>query len=355
VVNVTLQAEAGGQSAGEPAPARSQRTAGRGTPRRTLPFIVAVLCGFIAVLNHVVDLKDREAYQNFYAALSSCEGAACLLMTDDVRSPIFLSLLILGQRAGLDFNLLFTLISVASLWLFAVAMRVLRDDHGDLRFVLISLALGSWLYLIQVKLFLALALYMYGRTRRQQWLRIMLAVAAVLTHESMLFFIALYWLWQPRKWRISFGSLTLFMLLAALLIVYLSTASNVFVSAFERIQHYNEIAAGGEVPSMSRLSPFSAFLLMLGAIGLLRLRLPGAATISTQQLKASAWLFLPWVVFMIFASNAVFALRLAELALLHVLLVLPLGHDYRLPSRLLLLVFATAFGALTFVRDVLFG
>lgn len=350
---MTLQAEPGGHSAGEPALAGARRIARRGAPRRTLPFIVAMLCGFIAVLNHVVDLKDREAYQNFYAALSSCEGTACLLMTDDVRSPIFLSLLILGQRAGLEFNLLFTLISIASLCLFAAAMRVLRDDHGDLRFVLISLALGSWLYLIQVKLFLALALYMYGRTRRRQWLRITLAVAAVLTHESMLFFIALYWLWQPRKWRISFGSLMLFMLLAALLILYLSTASNVFVSAFERIRHYNEIAAGGEVPSMSRLSPFSAFFLMLGAIGLLRLRI--SATVSTQQLKACAWLFLPWVVFMIFASNAVFALRLAELALLHALLVLPLGHDYRLPSRLLLLVFATTFGALTFVRDVLFG
>ncbi|HET9447961.1 MAG TPA: hypothetical protein VFO35_16975, partial [Steroidobacteraceae bacterium] len=160
---------------------------------------------------------------------------------------------------------------------------------------------------------------------------------------------------QPRSWRISFGSLTLLMVLAALLLVYLGTDSNVFVSALERIKHYKEIAAQGEVPSMSRLSPFSAFFLMLGAIGLLRLRVSSAGTARALQLKAAAWMFLPWVMVMIFASNAVFALRLAELALLHALLVVPLGNDYRLPSRLLLLAFAAMFGALTFVRDVLFG
>ncbi len=314
-----------------------------------------VLCALVAVLNHVASLKDREVYQNYYSSVGSCDGLACMLVSDDVRSPVFLSLIVIGQRAGLEFNLIFTLISVSSILLFTAALRKTGEQAADLRFVLISLGLGTWLYLIQVKLFLAVALYLYSRVCRRRWARIALLIASVLTHESLLFFLALDFLWRPREWRLSIRSLALLAIFATLLIVYLGAASNIFLNVVEKVQQYNQYAAQGDVPAMSRMSPFAAFFFMFGLIGLLRLRLAPGGAVDVAQLKAAIWMFLPWVVLMVFASNALFAVRLSELALLHALLVVPIARDYRLPSRLLLLVFATAFGALTFVRDVLFG
>jgi hypothetical protein len=323
--------------------------------RGSMWLLVFVLCALVAVLNHVADLKDREVYQNYYNSVGSCDGLACMLISDDVRSPVFLSLIVLGQRTGLEFDLIFTLISVSSICLFAAALRGTRWDMADLRFVFISLALGTWLYLIQVKLFLAVALYLYSKSRRRRWVRIALVIASVLTHESMLFFLALDFLWRPREWRLSIRSLALLAIFATLLMVSLGAASNIFLNVVEKIQQYNEYAGQGDVPEMSRLSPFAAFFFMFGLIGLLRLRVAPGGTTNVGQLKAAIWMFLPWAVLMVFASNAVFAVRLSELALLHALLVVPIAGNYRLPSRLLLLVFATTFGALTFVRDVLFG
>jgi len=262
---------------------------------------------------------------------------------------------VVGQRAGLDFNLVFTLISVTSIFLFAAALRGAREQAADLRFVLISIGLGTWLYLIQVKLFLAVALYLYSKICRRRWLRIALIIASVLTHESMLFFLALEVLWRPREWRLSVRSLVVLAIFATLLIVYLGAASNIFFNVAEKIQQYNEYAAQGDVPAMSRLSPFAAFFFMFGLIGLLRLRVAPGGAMNVSHLKSTIWMFLPWIVLMVFADNAVFATRLSELALLHALLYVPVASDYRLPSRLLLLVFATTFGALTFVRDVLFA
>jgi hypothetical protein len=323
--------------------------------RSSIWLLVFALCALVAVLNQVAVLKDREVYQNYYESVGSCDGLACMLISDDVRSPVFLSLIVLGQRTGVDFNLIFTLISVSSICVFAAALRGMHLEKADLRFVFISLALGTWLYLIQVKLFLAVALYLYSKSRRRRWLRVALVIASVLTHESMLFFLVLDFLWRPREWRLSMRSLALLAIFATLLMVSLGAASNIFLNVAEKIQQYNEYAGQGEVPPMSRLSPFAAFFFMFGLIGLLRLRVAPDGAVDATQLKAAIWMFLPWALLMVFASNAVFAVRLSELALLHALLVVPITGDYRMPSRLLLLVFATTFGALTFVRDVLFG
>jgi len=335
-------------------PVRTTTVARRGQ-RSGMWLLVFLLCALVAVLNHVAALKDREVYQNYYESVGSCDGLACMLISDDVRSPVFLSLIVLGQRAGLEFNLIFTLISVSSIILFAAALRRTRLDRADLRFVLISIGLGTWLYLIQVKLFLAVALYLYSKSCRRRSTRIALIIASVLTHESMLFFLALDFLWRPREWRLSIRSLALLAIFATALMVSLGAASNIFLNVAEKIQQYNEYAGQGDVPAMSRLSPFAAFFFMFGLIGLLRLRVAPGGAMDVARLKAAIWMFLPWALLMVFASNAVFAVRLSELALLHALLVVPIGGDYRMPSRLLLLVFATTFGALTFVRDVLFG
>lgn len=323
-------------------------------PRLAILLHGLLICAFVIMMNQVFELKDREVYKNFYGSLDSCQWLGCFLISDSVRSPIFLTLILWGQRLGLSFDVIFTLISLLSVGLATKAFRESADPAASSRFALVSITLGIWLYLIQVKLFLAVALYLYSLGRSRRWLRIALAVAAVLTHESIIFFIALHFLWRPSEFRFSLRSAAVLLALVALLAIYLGESSNVFLSSLQRIQKYNEYAAVGEVPTMSRVGPYSVLFLLFGMIGLFRLKLNHQGAISKFQLKVFLWMFMPWIVFMIFAANAVYATRLSELALLHALLVVPLASSYRFPSRLALLIFALTFGLLTLLRDVIF-
>lgn len=335
------------------APAQPPATVAGRKSNLALTVLFLLLCGFIALMNQVAELKDRDIYVYYYDSLDSCEALGCLLISDDVRSPIFLSIIILGHRLGLSLEIVFTLISTFSLYLFTRGVRDSLGAEATARYTLITLGLGTWLYLIQVKLFLAVGLYVYARARPERWLRIVLTVASVLTHESILFFIALYYAWQPKELRISMRSAIILAVLGAVLLAYLGASTNVFLSSLQRIQKYNEYAAAGVVPTLSRLGLFSASFFLFGLVSIIRMKVSARGTISWLQLKTMVWMFLPWTLLMVFASNAVFAIRLAELALLQALLVVPIGTDYRLPSRIALLLFCAGFGALTFVRDVL--
>jgi hypothetical protein len=309
---------------------------------------------FIIVMNYFFELKDRLVYENFYSSLNSCQWLGCFLISDAVRSPIFLSLIIGGHRLGLGFDVTFTLISLLGLVLATRAFRDSNDPMMSTRFALISITFGAWLYLIQIKLFLALALYLLSVGRSRRWLRITLAVAAVLTHESIVFFIGLHFLWRPSDFRLSLRSIAVLGGLVALLAIYLGASSNVFVSALYKIQRYNEYAQTGEVPSMARVGSYSLLMLLFGMIGFFRMRISPSGGIDVFQLKVLLWMFLPWFVFLVFASNELYAIRLSELAVVHTLLVVPLAQNYFYPSRIGLLIFALTFGLLTFVRDVIF-
>jgi hypothetical protein len=311
------------------------------------------VCVFIVVMNQAFELKDRSVYEHFFGSLDSCQWLGCFLISDSVRSPVFLSLIIGGQRLGLSFDMVFTLISLLSVALFARAFRDSTDPAASSRFALISLTLGAWLYLIQVKLFLALALYLFAQGRSHRWVRIALIVASVLTHESMMFLIALHFLWRPSEFRISIRSIAILGTLVAMIAIYFGATSNVLVSTLYKIQRYNEFSASGDVPAMSRVGMFSALMLLFGMVGLLGFKFAGPGRVSIFQIKVIAWMYLPWVLLMVFAANEVFAIRLAELALIHAFLVIPLAASYRYPSRVALLLFAITFGLLTLIKDVI--
>jgi hypothetical protein len=314
---------------------------------------VALWSCLILVLNQVAELKDREVYRLFYESAGSCEGLECVLISAEVRSPIFLSLLLAGQRLGVDFDLLFTLISLFSLWLAAWAMmRTAGDDLADARFTLMSLTFGTWLYLIQVKLFLGIALYLLARQRQKTWQRVALVIAAVVTHETILLVVLLDYLWRPMTVRSAARVGFAFTVLAVMLFAFLGEATNVVATAVERIDHYNQLVAEGGVSSIPRLSILSALLFLFGLSGLLPLRRAFTGAVDKVQLKSAVWMFLPWFIFLALAGSEIFAIRLSELALLHAFWVVKLAPDYTYPSRLAALAVAVGFGAFTFVRDV---
>lgn len=336
----------------------SAETSGTGLPGTASPDRAVLLHGFAAglfiiAMNVLFELKDRWIYEYFYASLNNCEWLGCFLISDAVRSPVFLSLIIGGHRLGLDFNVTFTLISLLSITLFTKGVRDLADPMANSRYLLVSMTLGVWLYLIQVKLFLAVALYLYSMGRPSRWQRILFAIAAVLTHESIMFFIGLHFLWRPSEFRISMRSMLVLGTIVVLLVVYLGASSNVLVSTLYKIQAYNTYAETGEVPTMSRIGPFSLLILTFGMIGLLRLKISPTGSVNKLELKSMCWMFLPWVILMVFAGNEVFAIRLSELALLHALLFVPMTPGYAYPSRIGLVLFAATFGMLTLVRDVI--
>jgi hypothetical protein len=312
-----------------------------------------VISVFVIVMNQVFELKDREVYEYYFESLGACQWVGCFLISDSVRSPVFLSLIIGGQRIGLDFDLTFTFISLLSVFIFARSMRALPDPMAGARMGIISIALGVWLYLIQVKLFLAIALCLAGAVAQRRWLRIVLLIASVLTHESIAFFIVLQFLWRPSDFRIGVRGMIVIGIIVALLATYLGATSNVFLSAIERWQRYNVYVEVGDVPTMSRVGMYSILMLAFGMISLFRFRPTDRGTVSFDELKILVWMFLPWLVFMVFAGNAVFATRLSELALLHTLLVMPFAANFLYASRISLLTFALTFGLLTLVRDVL--
>lgn len=323
--------------------------------RTSILFQALGIAVFVILMNALFELKDREIYRNFYGSLDSCQWAGCFLISNAVRSPIFLSLIIGGHRLGFSFDVTYTMISLLGVLLLTRAMYALPDTSSSTRVALISITLGTWLYLIQVKLFLAVALYLYARTRDQRWQKIAFAVASILTHESIMFFMALQFFWRPSEFRVSLRALLVLGALVALIVIYLGATSNVFLSALQRIQRYNEYAEVGVVPAMSRVGMYSVLTLLFAMIGLFRFRPTERGNISLHELKLLLWMFLPWLVFMALAFNELYAIRLSELAILHTLLVIPLASSYRYPSRLALLIFALTFGMLTLLRDVLFA
>jgi|SRR5882672_629026 len=322
--------------------------------RGLLPTLILLIlaCALILFMNQAFPLRDRLIYEYYFDSLDTCSGVACLLISDSVRSPIFLSILILGRRVGLSLDVVFSIISIISLVLFFVGVRASARRSDLVRLLLVSIALGPYLYLIQVKLFLAIGLYLFSLSRKGRFGQVTIAIASILTHESIVFFMVLDYLWKMRGIRIDLKTAALVLLAGCLLLVWLGDVANVFWSALSKVQQYNEYAATGEVPPLARVGPFSALFLLLGLIGLLKVQ-NRTGPPSGERIKEVLWMFLPWVALMIFASNALIAIRLAELALLHALLVAPVG---RLPLgaiRLSLFLFALTFGGLTLVRDVL--
>jgi hypothetical protein len=249
----------------------------------------------------------------------------------------------------------FTLISLVSLVLFATGVRAETGGEANGRFFLISLALGTWLYLIQVKLFLAIALYMYARSLGSRAARVAVGILAVLTHESVFVLMLLFWIWKPADLRVRPATIAILGVLGAVLFWYFGDTANVLWSTIERVRMYNDLSQRGAVPTVSRTGLFSALFLLFGLIGLLRLRAYGSELLRVDRIKSVLWMFLPWLILMILASNELFAIRLAELALLHAMIVVPAGRQALAPSRIALLVFSMVLGGLVFFRDVLFA
>ncbi len=336
--------------------------AGSRSPRRSIfssPSVllqVAVWSFLILALNQIIELKDREIYRLFYESVGSCSGLECLLISVHVRSPIFLSLLVAGERMGFNFDVLFSLISLFSLWLAAWAMmRKVDDQSAAARFTLMSLTFGPWLYLIQVKLFLGLALFLVARQSIKTSHRVAFTVASVLTHETILLVVLLDYLWKPTNVRTAIKAGFVLLVLAALLVAFLGETTNIFATAIERIGHYRDLVAQGEVSSIPRISVISGLLLLFALSYLLSLKGALSGVVEKARFKSAVWMFIPWFIFLAFASSEIFAIRLSELALLHAFWVVQLARDYTYPSRLALLVVATGFGTLTFLRDVVVG
>src|SRR5687768_4837105 len=90
----------------------TQLDAEQGAPRKfggnSLNLQIAIVCLFIAVMNQIAELKDRDVYEHFYGLLDGCTGLGCLLVSEHVRSPIFRSIIVFGHRLGVSFDLLFT-------------------------------------------------------------------------------------------------------------------------------------------------------------------------------------------------------------------------------------------------------
>ncbi len=318
-------------------------------------FLTAVSVLGIVVMNQIFDLKDREIYRYYFASIDSCRAVACLFISDDVRSPVFLSLLIAAQRLGLSVDMAFSLISSASLLMFFAGIRAMSGSSAPMRLLLISICLGTWLYLIQVKLFLAVALYIFSRMRSGNIQRVGLAVAAVLTHETVIVLMVLDFAWNARSFRINFRVLLLLSLAAFVLVLSLGDAANVVLSGLERLRRYQEFSSRGEVPELSRFGMQAVLLLLFGMIGLLRVERGRVGGWGALQVREKIWMFLPWAFAMIFARNAVIATRIAELVLLHCLIAGPVGRHWLSSVRIAVFLFAVVFGALTLVRDVVFA
>jgi hypothetical protein len=306
-----------------------------------------IVCLAIVTLNVTADLKDRELYRVYYTSLDVCDGLACLLVSDDLRSPVFLGLIVAAHRFGIGIDVLFIAVSLLGASLLANALRQSPEGQASSRFLLISLALGTWIYLIQVKLFLAIALYLAAHARKHTWVRAALMLAAVLTHESILFLIALHYLWQPSRFAINARWVAAIAVLVAGLVAFVGATTNVVETSMERIAHYNELVSQGEVTSISRTSIVAGLLLLFGLTGV------GLNVFGRASLKTMTWMMLPWLVFMALAANEVFALRLSALALLHALLVVPMALWPGHPARLSLVLVTATFGAVTLVKDVL--
>jgi hypothetical protein len=310
-----------------------------------IPWLVA--CVAIFTLNYTFELKDREIYRLYYDSLQSCEGWACLLISDDLRSPVFLGLVIGAQRLGIDINLLFSSIAAFSVTVIALSLRRLPQGHAGTRFLLISLALGAWIYLIQVKLCLGVALYLLAQSRRTAGWRIALTIAALLTHESVALLVVLQMMWETghaRRWLRPALAATV---VVVLLLAFSGEGVNVLQSGWERVVHYNELMAQGEVHPISRLSVVSALMLaflMAGAVLNVFGHLP---------LKGFVWLAMPWLAFLALAWNEVFALRISALVLMHAMLVVPLSARRGSPATLGMLLVALLFGAFALTKDVL--
>jgi hypothetical protein len=307
---------------------------------------VALLCALVLALNFALDLKDREVYRLYFDALDSCEGLACLAISDDLRSPVFLGLLIGSHKLGVGLDTLFAAISIFSVATIARSLNARADDAAALRFLHITLFLGVWLYLIQVKLCLAVALYLASRTTPRASLRVALMVLAILVHESILFLMLLAIVWCPPALNRRNIRLALPIVLTVLLAAAALHSLGVVETAWQRVEHYRDLVSAGDVPSISRTGGVSVLLLCIAVAGLL-LHLFGEF-----PLKVAAWMALPWLTFMALAGNEVFALRLSALTLLHLLLVVPLSRRPAAADRALLSLIGIAFGTLVFIKDI---
>lgn len=306
----------------------------------------ALLCALVAILNFAIELKDREIYRLYFDALDTCDGLACLLISDDLRSPVFLSLLIGAHRLGISLDALFAGVSAFSIATIARSLQHTNATTAATRFLYLTLFLGVWLYLIQVKLCLAVALYLASGAASRRWLRVALIALSVLVHESILFVLLLAWLWHSPKLSASALRLALPFALLGLLSIAVLHSLGVLEAAWQRVEHYNELVSVGDVPAIARTSAVSALLLGVAATGVL-LHLNGELS-----LKLLGWMAVPWLTLIAFANNEVFALRLSELALLHLLLVVPLSRKTLAVGRVSFAVLGVLFGGLVFVKDV---
>jgi len=258
-----------------------------------------------------------------------------------------LSLILGAHRIGIGIDVLFACISLGSTALIANALQTLDPDRPATRFLLISAALGTWLYLIQIKLCLAIALFLAAQAASRQAVRMVLLLLAVLTHETVLFLLLLHYLWRPSlDWRGSISVASAALLMGALLAL-IPEVSNVVGSSLERLSHYNELASTGEVGSISRTSFIAALMLTFAVAGWL------LNAFRRVSLKTAGWMSMPWLLLTLLAFNEVLALRLAALALLHVLVVVPVLGGRWHPWRFSLVSASAAIGLFAFYKDVL--